>query len=45
MPNQAVEFTTDKRLVRRARQLKTIQAMLRLYCREHGHPGGRRRHD
>ena len=42
MPNQVVEFTTDKRFVCRARELKTIQAMLRLYCRGHGHPSGRR---
>ena len=37
MPHPVVEFTTDKRFVRRARELKTIQAMLRLYCRGHGH--------
>jgi len=34
---QTVEFTTDKRFVRRARELKTIAAMVRLYCRGHGH--------
>ena len=39
MPNPVVEFTTDKRFVRRARELKTIEAMVRLYCRSHGHPG------
>jgi hypothetical protein len=39
MPNQVIEFTTDKRFVRRARELKTIHAMLRLYCRGHGHRG------
>ena len=39
MPPQIVEFTTDKRFVRRARELKTIEAMLRLYCRGHDHPG------
>ena len=38
MPPQIVEFTTDKRFVRRARELKTIQAMLRLYCRGNNHP-------
>jgi hypothetical protein len=38
MPNQIIEFTTDKRFVRRARELKTIAAMVRLYCRGHGHP-------
>ncbi|OFZ96563.1 MAG: hypothetical protein A3H35_20120 [Betaproteobacteria bacterium RIFCSPLOWO2_02_FULL_62_17] len=40
MSNQVVEFTTDKRFVRRARELKTIAAMVRLYCRGHGHQGG-----
>jgi hypothetical protein len=34
-----VEFTTDKRFVRRARELKTMAAMVRLYCRTHAHPG------
>lgn len=37
MPHPVIEFTTDKRLVRRARELKTIEAMLRLYCRGHRH--------
>ena len=37
MPNPIVEFTTDKRFVRRARELKTIAAMLRMYCRAHEH--------
>lgn len=36
---QTVEFTTDKRFVRRARELKTMAAMVRLYCRGHGHAG------
>jgi len=40
MSDQVVEFTTDKRFVRRARELKTIEAMVRLYCRGHGHLGG-----
>jgi hypothetical protein len=40
MPDQIVEFTTDKRFIRRARELKTIQAMLHLYCRRHAHRGG-----
>jgi len=35
---QTVEFTTDKRFERRARELKTIEAMVRMYCR--GHHGG-----
>lgn len=38
MPNQIIEFTTDKRFERRARELKTINAMLRMYCRAHAHP-------
>ena len=37
MHHPVVEFTTDKRFVRRARELKTIEAMLRLFCRGHGH--------
>ena len=39
MPRQVVEFTTDKRFVRRARELTIIGAMVRLYCRGHAHPG------
>jgi hypothetical protein len=39
MSRQVVEFTTDKRFVRRARELTIIRAMLRLYCRGHEHPG------
>lgn len=39
MPKQIIEFTTDKRFVRRARALKTIQTMVRMYCRGHGHQG------
>ena len=38
MAKQTVEFTTDKRFVRRARELRTIEAMVRLYCRGHNHP-------
>ncbi len=37
MSHAIIEFTTDKRFVRRARELKTIEAMLRLYCRGHRH--------
>ena len=37
MPNPTIEFVTDKRFIRRARELKTIAAMLRMYCRGHGH--------
>lgn len=32
-----VEFTTDKRFVRRARELGIIETMVRMYCRGHGH--------
>jgi hypothetical protein len=39
MPQQVVEFTTDKRFVRRARELTIIDAMVRMYCRGHAHPG------
>ena len=35
---QIVEFTTDKRTERRARELKTIEAMVRMYCRGHHGP-------
>ena len=34
---QIIEFTTDKRFVRRARELKTIETMVRMYCRGHRH--------
>ncbi len=37
MPHPVSEFTTDKRFVRRARELKTIEAMVRMYCRGHAH--------
>ena len=39
MTRQVVEFTTDKRFVRRARELTIIEAMVRMYCRGHAHPG------
>lgn len=35
MSSQTSEFTTDRRFVRRAREQKTIAAMLRMYCRRH----------
>ena len=38
MPQQIVEFTTDGRFERRARESKTIEAMVRMYCS--GHHGG-----
>ena len=34
----SVEFRYDKRAIRRAREAKTIAAMLRLYCRAHHAP-------
>jgi len=37
MPRRIVEFTTDGKFVRRARELKTIAAMVRMYCHGHGH--------
>ena len=35
MANQLIEFTTDKRFIRRVRELKTIEIMVRMYCRNH----------
>ena len=37
MARDLTAFTTDKRFVRRARALRTIEAMVRLYCRGHDH--------
>ena len=37
MTHPVAEFTTDKRFIRRARELRTIEAMMRLYCRGHRH--------
>jgi len=37
MNKQVVEFTTDRQFVRRARELETIAAMVRIYCRGHRH--------
>lgn len=39
MPRHIIEFVTDKRFVRRARELKTIAAMATLYCKGHRHGG------
>ena len=36
---QIIEFTTDKRFVRRAREIKTIETMVRMYCRGQRHEG------
>lgn len=35
MSKQLIEFTTDKRFIRRVRELKTIEIMVRMYCRHH----------
>jgi Nitrous oxide-stimulated promoter len=35
MPSQSIEFITDQRFIRRARELKTIETMVRMYCRHH----------
>ncbi len=37
MISQYIEFVSSKSFVRRARELKTIRAMVRMYCRGHGH--------
>lgn len=35
MSDQFIEFTTDKQFVRRVRELKTIEVMIRMYCAHH----------
>lgn len=40
MTRRIIEFATDKRFVRRARELKIIEAMVRMYCRGNGHARG-----
>jgi len=35
METRVVEFRTDKRYKRRAREQRTLEAMMRLYCRHH----------
>ncbi len=35
MTNKVIEFRTDKRFARRAREQKTLEAMMRLYCSHH----------
>lgn len=37
MARKIVEFAADKRFARRARELKTMQVMVLMYCRAHGH--------
>lgn len=38
MPQETAQFKTDTQFRRRARELETIEAMIRLYCRGHRHP-------
>ena len=35
MSKHLIEFTTDKRFIRRVRELKTIEVMVRMYCCRH----------
>ena len=35
METKVVEFRTDKRFVRRARELRTLDAMMAMYCGHH----------
>ena len=43
MPDQFIEFTTDKQFLRRLRELRTIEVMIRMYCaRHHGRAALRR---
>jgi Nitrous oxide-stimulated promoter len=35
MEPRVVEFVTDKRFVRRRRELRTLEAMIAMYCRRH----------
>jgi hypothetical protein len=39
MQPKVVEFVTEKRFVRRRRELRTLETMMRMYCRHHH--GGR----
>lgn len=39
MGKAIVEFRTDKRFVRRAREQRTMDAMMAMYCRYHHHGG------
>ena len=40
MTQKLIDFQTDKRFVRRARELETLGSMIRMYC-DHHHRGGR----
>ena len=35
MEKKVIQFTTDKQFVRRARELKTLETMIGMYCRHH----------
>ena len=35
MARQVIEFTTDKRFLRRAREKRTVETMVIMYCRRH----------
>ena len=35
MEPKVIEFVTDKRFVRRRRELRTLETMMRMYCRHH----------
>jgi hypothetical protein len=37
MPRKIIDFNTDKRFVRRVRELRTIEAMVKMYCSGHAH--------
>lgn len=39
METRVVEFVTDKRFVRRQRELRTLETMIGMHCRHH-HSGG-----
>ena len=39
MATKVVEFRTDKRFARRARELKTLETMIAMYCRHHHRSG------
>jgi hypothetical protein len=41
MAQRLIDFRTDKRFVRRARELETLAAMIRMYCDHHHHRGER----
>lgn len=42
MTTQYIDFKRDTRFVRRAREVRTIRAMVRLYCRGHHNAKSRR---